>query len=51
MGHAALEALRSGVPAARSLPLLAALAACRAETVNLEFVPGSHLRVAVTPCV
>jgi hypothetical protein len=50
MDDAALEALRSGVPAARSLPLLAALAGGRAGTVILDYVAGTHLRVAVTPC-
>jgi hypothetical protein len=45
-----LEALRTGVPAARSLPLLAALARGSRETVILECVAGTHLRVAVTPC-
>jgi hypothetical protein len=45
-----LEALRIGVPAARSLPLLAALARGFRDTVILEYVAGTHLRVAVTPC-
>ena len=45
-----LEALRTGVPAARCLPLLAALARGSRETVILEYVAGTHLRVAVTPC-
>ena len=45
-----LEALRTGVPAARSLPLLAALARGSREIVILEYVAGTHLRVAVTPC-
>jgi hypothetical protein len=45
-----LEALRTGVPAARCLPLLAALARSSRETVVLEYVAGTHLRVAVTPC-
>ena len=45
-----LEALRTGVPAARSLPLLAALARGSREMVILEYVAGTHLRVAVTPC-
>jgi hypothetical protein len=45
-----LEPLRTGVPAARSLPLLAALARGSRETVILEYVAGTHLRVAVTPC-
>ena len=45
-----LEALRTGVPAARCLPLLAALARASRETVILEYVCGTHLRVAVAPC-
>jgi len=45
-----LETLRNGVPAARSLPLLAALARGFPGTVVLEFVSGTHLRVAVAPC-
>jgi hypothetical protein len=45
-----LEALRTGVPAARSLQLLAALARGFRDTVILEYVAGTHLRVAVTPC-
>ena len=45
-----LEKLRTGVPAARSLPLLAALARGTRETVLLEYVAGTHLRVAVSPC-
>ena len=45
-----LEALRTGVPAARCLPLLAALARGTRETVILECVAATHLHVAVTPC-
>lgn len=45
-----LEELRTGVPAARSLPLLASLARGSRETVVLEYVTGTHLRVAVAPC-
>jgi hypothetical protein len=45
-----LEKLRTGVPAARCLPLLAALARGSSETVALEYVAGAHLRVAVAPC-
>ena len=45
-----LEALRNGVPAARSLPLLTVLARGFPETVILEYVSGTHLRVAVAPC-
>ena len=46
----ALEKLRTSVPAARCLPLLAALARRSRETVKLEYVAGAHLSVAVTPC-
>jgi len=51
--HAAdpgLEKLRTSVPAARCLPLLAALARRSRETVKLDYVTGAHLSVAVTPC-
>jgi beta-ketoacyl synthase-like protein len=47
---AGLETLRAGVPAARSLPVLAALARGSRETVVLQYVAGTHLRVTVTPC-
>lgn len=50
LANAGLEALRRGVPAARSLSLLAALARGSSETVILEHVTGTHLRVTVTPC-
>ena len=50
MDDPGLEALRSGVPAARCLPLLAALARRAREPVILEYVAGAHLRMAVTPC-
>ena len=45
-----LEALRGGVPAARCLPLLSALARASGETVILEYVEGAHLRVVVAGC-
>jgi len=45
-----LEGLWSSVPAARSLPLLTMLARGSRETALLEFVMGTHLRVAVAPC-
>jgi Beta-ketoacyl synthase, N-terminal domain len=50
MEDAALEELRRGVPAARSLPLLAALAGGVRATVILDYVAGTHLRIAVAPC-
>lgn len=46
----ALEALRTGVPAARCLPLLSALARNAREVLTLEYVIGTHLRITVTPC-
>jgi hypothetical protein len=45
-----LEKLRAGVPAARCLPLLAAFARGGPETVILEYVAGTHLQIAVSPC-
>jgi len=50
MEDSGLEALRTGNPAARSLPLLAALA--RSEPVELIFACAANgqLRVKLTPC-
>jgi hypothetical protein len=45
-----LEALRSGVPAARALPLLAVLARRGNAEVVLDYVASSRLRVRVSPC-
>lgn len=50
MADAGLEALRRGVPAARGLPLLSALARGSSGTVILDYVEGTHLRVALAPC-
>jgi len=50
MADAGLEALRRGVPAARSLPLLSMLARALAGTVILDYVEGAHLRVTLAPC-
>lgn len=50
MTDAALEAVRSSVPAGRSLPLLAALARDTGEAVTLELLEGTHLRITVAPC-
>jgi hypothetical protein len=46
MASEALETLRQGTPAARSLPLLAALARNARDRITLDFVP--HLEIAVT---
>jgi hypothetical protein len=49
MGPAALEELRRGTPAARSLPLLAVLARNAAEAVVIDYLPGLALALAVEP--
>jgi len=49
MPDPALEKLRRGNPAARSLPLLAALARHAAETVAVEYMGGKHLMVELAP--
>lgn len=49
MGEPGLEEIRLGVPAARSLPLLAALARDIAETVAIEHLGDKHLAIAVAP--
>ncbi len=46
---APLEALRSGNPAARSLPLLQAVAARRRATVQLQYLPGCTLAAVLAP--
>jgi len=47
---ASLEAARLGNPAARSLPLLAALARGAAAQVVLRYVAAANLRARVAPC-
>jgi Beta-ketoacyl synthase, N-terminal domain len=49
MASLPLESLRRASPAARALPLLAALARGAADTVMLEYMSGLMLRVAVEP--
>jgi hypothetical protein len=44
-----LESLRTGNPAARGLPLLAALARDAADTIVLPFGPGRRITIAVGP--
>jgi hypothetical protein len=44
-----LEAVRAGVPAARSLPLLAAIARASRAVTLFDYGAENHLRVAVTP--
>jgi hypothetical protein len=45
--HAGLEAMRLGIPAARALPLLLALAGDGAATVVIEGLDAQHLRLHV----
>ena len=50
LDDARLEALRCGVPAARSLPLLAALAGGSPQVAPLEYLDAGTLRVQVQLC-
>ena len=50
MQDAGLEALRRGVPAARGLPLLAALARGEAAQVSIAYFDDNHLNLGVVPC-
>jgi hypothetical protein len=50
MADAALERLRASIPAARSLPLLAALAGGARRSVVLEYLAPQNLRVRIEPC-
>lgn len=45
-----LESLRLGNPAARSLPLLEAIAGRRATDLTLPYLPPQQLGIRVTPC-
>ena len=47
---AALEALRSAIPAARGLPLLCAIALRQDGRVVLDYLGSTRLAVTVTPC-
>lgn len=50
MRETMLETLRTGAPAARSLPLLSALARRATETLLIDCPAGNQLRIAVAPC-
>lgn len=50
MQDTGLEALRSGVPAARGLPLLAALVSGKSSQISLAYFDDNHLNIRVTPC-
>jgi hypothetical protein len=45
-----LEKLRTGNPAARSLPLLQAIARCEQTRIALPYLPPRTLGVEVRPC-
>ena len=49
MADEGLEALRASIPAARSLPLMQALAQAASASVVLEYLDGLSLTVSVTP--
>lgn len=50
LADASLEQLRQAIPAARSLPLLRAIATREAATLVLDYLDGSRLSVEVAPC-
>jgi hypothetical protein len=50
MRSAGLEVLRRGVPAARSLSLLAALASDKPAQISIAYFDDNHLNLRVTPC-
>lgn len=50
LADAELEALRKGVPAARLLPVLAAIASGKAAQLAIAYLDGNHLDIRVTPC-
>ncbi|TQV63704.1 MAG: beta-ketoacyl synthase chain length factor [Halothiobacillaceae bacterium] len=50
MAHPALEALRQGNPAARSLPLLRALALDQRLSVTLPYLDDAFLPIDIEPC-
>ena len=50
MQDAGLEILRRGVPAARGLPLLAALAKGKEAQVSIAYFDENHLDIRVLPC-
>lgn len=50
MQDAGLEVLRRGVPAARGLPLLAALASGKTAQISIAYFESNHLKIRITPC-
>jgi len=50
MADPALERLRSSIPAARSLPLLAQLAHARPGRVVIDYLDDRRIALEVSPC-
>ncbi|MDF3036359.1 MAG: hypothetical protein K0S28_1633 [Paucimonas sp.] len=50
LGDPALEALRTAIPVARSLPLLQAVAQKKAGTLVLNYLDNTRIEVRVAPC-
>jgi hypothetical protein len=50
MQDVSLEILRCGVPAARALPLLEALAKGNLAQIGMAYFDENHLSIRVTPC-
>jgi hypothetical protein len=50
MPDAGLEVLRAGIPAARALSLLGALAAGTERQISLNYLDDNHLTIRVVPC-
>jgi hypothetical protein len=50
MQDTGLETLRCGIPAARGLPLLAALASGNATQINIAYFEDNYLNIRATPC-
>ena len=50
LADAALEGLRTSIPAARSLPLLAQLARRASARIAIEYLDGQCLALEVSPC-
>jgi hypothetical protein len=51
LSHVDLERMRAGIPAARCLPLLTALARGCNEAVLIEYIGGAVIEVEMQPCV
>lgn len=50
LDNAALETIRTAIPAARSLPLLIEIANRRAGSVVLDYLDTARLTISITPC-